>query len=85
MSLIFRESPDLDFATLPDPFGSYIRRIDPREIVEIPDESEIVNPLFASASGGSGASAVPGAKPDAGLDHIEDPAMQTLMQREIAR
>eukprot|EP00095_Tigriopus_kingsejongensis_P011972 snap_masked-scaffold906_size82779-processed-gene-0.4 protein:Tk11972 transcript:snap_masked-scaffold906_size82779-processed-gene-0.4-mRNA-1 annotation:"conserved hypothetical protein" len=60
----FNESEALNFATLPDPFGSYIFRIDPREVRG--------NESF-------------GGKPDQGLDHIENPEMQDLMQREIAR
>ncbi len=51
---------------MPDPFGSYIRNLDPSEI--LPGSGD---PMRIST--------------DVGLGHIEDPDMQSLMQREIAR
>ena len=45
-----RESPDLSFSDLPDPFGTYLREIDPKEF----------NPKYDPAA----VDAVPAAKKD---------------------
>ena len=82
--LFYSESPELNFSTLPDPFGSYIFRISPNDIAT-PAEMEASAKEFDHKNKCSAVPITPAQKPDQGLDHIEDPAMQTLMQREIAR
>ena len=74
---IFRQTPDQDFASLPDPFGND---------GDGDDNDEQARPQSGEGEGGSGTPQDPHAqKPDEGLGHIEDPDMQSLMQREIAR
>ena len=54
----FRQTRELDFRKLPDPFGSYRYQLKPEDL---------------NYSSGKA------------LKHIEDPEMQSLMQREITR
>ena len=72
--IIFRQTSDQDFGSLPDPFAGYIDQLDPADMdrnktVEAATDSNKQIQINA----------------DEGLDHIEDPEMQSLMQREIAR
>ena len=80
--LDFRESPELNFSNLPDPFGSYISTLDPSEINPTPGAAR---KMLAHTPAGAPAAKQMVARADEGLDHIEDPQMQSLMQREIAR
>lgn len=69
---------------MPDPFGSYVFRISPNDIAT-PAEMEAAAKEFNHKIRCSADPITPAQKPDQGLDHIDDPEMQTLMQREIAR
>ena len=89
-SLFSRETPELNFANLPDPFGSYAFRIPSSEISVVTISAGPVSAANAAAEANAEKEASDGVKPseqkaDEGLDHIEDPAMQSLVQREITR
>merc|ERR1712029_777753 len=71
----FKQTPEQDFASLPDPFSSYSGGGDQEAAPAVQQEPEGV-PKKAGPHHN---------KADEGLDHIEDPDMQSLMQREIAR
>ena len=70
---------------MPDPFGSYVYRIDPAEIVDDEAGNEKKEPSDPD-NAEQQQMQLDGRMPeDKGLDHIKDPQMQSLMQREIAR
>jgi len=76
----FRQTPEQDFSSLPDPFAGYRDKLRSEDLVVNREKSGfdknsvITDPNDQIHIGG-----------DIGLDHIEDPQMQSLMQREIAR